>query len=906
MYILFPSLCLLFWCSLFCIIPASTISKDSPVPQIPFFLYKAEIKTVRIFLQRSCSPADSRSASVRLKYKSPAECCTVSDGKEKRRFCSASFSLCIMIYSSFFSDKAWQLKLPYSPAQFSRGGTDIRLEPQLFIKLKEQRRVPAHVIEDRLHPYRKFILDRPGFLTVDTKDNRVDGRSFVELDLAAHIFQSAVLQLQPGVQDACEDKAFQNPCPLQSGPFGLMIAAGVAGQVGREFDRSALLAFSGVDHAFLQPVPEFLNNMLPVPEILCPDFDLFCTHYRPSLIIRFQNNGAHVLCSAESTQEGMLRQLFDLTVSGVSAHLRYSLKDIRHSGSTECMSVRGTAAIGVHGLVAVIGKSAVQHIFPAFTLGQVTDFLGCKKCGRSDKVIDKKQIDIIARKSGQLINLARRLGRCLLFQVRYNRIQNRCAAAQDLNRLGIELLGNLGRHYDAGRRSVRHAGIAGGAQILGHLRVEGGLHVFPDIIIPCFLRHLIIGFSADRALTESCVSPEMISLVVQHIVDLICAQAVFMGIVVDPVIMIHAGTAAQISAVSTVKNGIQIREQDFCGQRDTIHGGSVAIRHAGTLVTASGQYDVISTAGYRKHCFFQCNITGTAAFRVGQGAFASHSEPVRHLQVGRDAVVHNMRIGTTVEEELYVSGLNTCVRHRVKRRISEEFPVGQSLIGRVLNTVEERGCADSDDGDASHIPAEFHIGQHDSLLFTFIRSASAFPPQRILCISSFLCAFLHLVHDVVHDIADGLEIADSGNRDHDVVLILDGGAQRDALHGLHAQLFRYVRVFVDLFFRLLIGHRRKLYNIGQNFVSLFHDFLLSGFRSFPLLFFPAPVLIRPDCSSPTAVYHLPAEPASARILHTLLSGRFLRLPGRLQSGPASPSRLLPAWARRFPGSSRLL
>ena len=65
-----------------------------------------------------------------------------------------------MIYSSFFSDKAWQLKLPYSPAQFSRGGTDIRLEPQLFIKLKEQGRVPAHVIEDRLHPYRKFILDR--------------------------------------------------------------------------------------------------------------------------------------------------------------------------------------------------------------------------------------------------------------------------------------------------------------------------------------------------------------------------------------------------------------------------------------------------------------------------------------------------------------------------------------------------------------------------------------------------------------------------------------------------------------------------------------------------------------------------------------------------------------------------
>ena len=131
----------------------------------------------------------------------------------------------------------------------------------------------------------------------------------------------------------------------------------------------------------------------------------------------------------------------------------------------------------------------------------------------------------------------------------------------------------------------------------------------------------------------------MISLMVQYIIHLLLCQIVFFGIEVNPVIMVHARSAAKVPSISAVKDRIQIREENFCCKRGAHMIRCIAVRHTGALFTASGKYHVIGAACHCEYGFFQCNISGTAALRVRDGTFPSHSEPVSDLKVWGDTSI---------------------------------------------------------------------------------------------------------------------------------------------------------------------------------------------------------------------------------------------------------------------------
>ena len=169
----------------------------------------------------------------------------------------------------------------------------------------------------------------------------------------------------------------------------------------------------------------------------------------------------------------MFREFLHLTFAGIASHLGDCLEHVCHSRRAECMAIGGTAAVGVHRLVAVIGNTAVQNIFPTLALRQIADLLGRQEGRRTDKVIDIEKIDIIRGKTGQIEYLTGCLRRRFLLQMRNDGIQNGSTASENFDRFRVKLLCNLSRNHNAGCCAVRHAGIAGCTEILGHLGVAG-------------------------------------------------------------------------------------------------------------------------------------------------------------------------------------------------------------------------------------------------------------------------------------------------------------------------------------------------------------------------------------------------------------------------------------------------
>ena len=110
----------------------------------------------------------------------------------------------------------------------------------------------------------------------------------------------------------------------------------------------------------------------------------------------------------------------------------------------------------------------------------------------------------------------------------------------------------------------------------------------------------------------------MIRLMGQNVIHLLLGKSVLSRIVIDPVIVVHAGAAAQIPAVSAVENGIEVREQDFRRKRYTHERRRIAVRHACALFGAAAEDDVIHAAGDGHDSFLEADVARAAAFGMGQ------------------------------------------------------------------------------------------------------------------------------------------------------------------------------------------------------------------------------------------------------------------------------------------------
>ena len=95
----------------------------------------------------------------------------------------------------------------------------------------------------------------------------------------------------------------------------------------------------------------------------------------------------------------------------------------------------GTAAVGVDGLVAVIGGAAFADVLPAFAVGQVPRDLGGDQMRGDDEVVGVEDVDLFGLDAGDLVDLTDGLLGGADLKVRSSGLAGGAADAEDLDGL---------------------------------------------------------------------------------------------------------------------------------------------------------------------------------------------------------------------------------------------------------------------------------------------------------------------------------------------------------------------------------------------------------------------------------------------------------------------------------------
>ena len=536
--------------------------------------------------------------------------------------------------------------------------------------------------------------------------------ALVETHLAVAVGRD-LLEVGFVVLDAGHHKGLERAMARELHPLGLVVAAGVAAQVRRKLDGTALRALAAKELALGNAVVELLNDWLHVfKKHRVPP--LGCLDARRALVVGAQDLAADVLAATKAAQERGLWSLGHLRGTGLAAHLLDGLDHVRHARGSVRMTKVAAAAVRVDGPVTVKAHAAVDGVLPGLAARDVANLLGGHNVSCQEEVIHEEQVKLVGAHAGELVDLlGANLGAVVLV-VRGRALEGGSTRAQDVNHLVVEAAGDghLGGHDHQGGGAVALNLEAGHAQVLRNLGVAKALEVRIGIRKVVLLGKLLEGLRREGQGVENGVAPQGLGDAVQGIVDLLCREVVLPAVLVDPVVERDAKRRvkrAAIGAVVDLGDGGQ-----HLGEREVAAEAAGGVYHGKRRRQVHGtrKHNVIGAGGNRLHCLLQGNVTGAAGLGVVHRANAAHAEPVRHLHVGREGVANHEGVRGTVVEVLDVARLEARVLDGLKRGVAKGVALAHALgLGMVLEVLEG-SAANTHDGHAACLLAKLDQDNH--------------------------------------------------------------------------------------------------------------------------------------------------------------------------------------------------
>ena len=171
---------------------------------------------------------------------------------------------------------------------------------------------------------------------------------------------------------------------------------------------------------------------------------------------------------------------------------------------------------------------------------------------------------------------------------------------------------------------------------------------------------------------------------------------------------------------------------------------------------AAGKHAVIFSGCHGIDRFLDSIIPGTACFRMVNGGFSLHAEPVRDLHIRCQIIGRCKRARLTMKIEIHVLRIYAGILHRFQSCVSIHFSLCQSIRFRIVHRVHERSTSNADDGYSSAVRMNRRLVHHNihfpvltfSLIASVFRTVSAVPFFRYTTSSSFL-NHIHYIRDEI-------------------------------------------------------------------------------------------------------------------------------------------------------------
>ena len=366
------------------------------------------------------------------------------------------------------------------------------------------------------------------------------------------------------------------------------------------------------------------------------------------------------------------------------------------------------AAVGVDGLVGIVGVAALDGVLPGLAAGHVADLLGHGQVAGQEEVVDHEEVDLVGLDAGELVDLLGAGDGAVVLVVGGGALVGGGAGAEDLDDLVVEAAGDghLGRHHDDGCGAVALDLKAGHAQVLGDLGVAEAFEVgvgVGQVVLGGELLERLLG-EAQRV--GDGLAAQDLGDAVEGVVDLLGGQAVLPAVLVDPVVEGDAKGGVKGTAVGAVVDHRDGREHLVEGEVAAVAARGVDHGQGGCEVHGAGQHDVVGAGGDGLDGLLQGHVAGAAGLGVVHGADAADAEPVGDLHVGGQGVADQIGVGGAVVEVLDVAGLEAGVLDGLQGGVAKGATLVHALGLGVILKIGERGATHAHDGHAARLLAE--------------------------------------------------------------------------------------------------------------------------------------------------------------------------------------------------------